>query len=56
MGSYTVDTDMDGQSRPSGSAKGVGADEVSAEMITSRPLTRSDVGGVIGPSWFESLF
>ncbi len=38
--------DMDGQ--PRDSSKDVGADEVSSELITNRPLTADDVG----PDWY----
>lgn len=41
-----VSEDMDGQSR--GSAKDVGADEVSGKPIVQRPLTVADVG----PTWW----
>ena len=53
VGSYlTVVVDMDGQSRPSGQAKDVGADEVSTDTATSGPSSSSDIGGNIGPSWW----
>ena len=53
VGSYlTVVVDMDGQSRPSGQAKDVGADEVSTGTATSGPSSSSDIGGKLGPSWW----
>ena len=49
QGDYSfVAEDMDGQMR--GSIKDVGADQVSAEPITRRPLTAKDVG----PDWMQS--
>lgn len=50
VGEYADPTDMDGQSRPS-SGKDVGADQVSGDAVTSKPLSATDVGTSIGPSW-----
>ncbi len=48
VGSYPdIVTDMDGQPRDS-LAKDIGADELSTEPVTIRPLTPADVG----PAWF----
>lgn len=47
-----IAVDMDGQARPVGGAKDVGADEVSTGSATRRSLSTADVGSVIGPSWW----
>ena len=47
-----VVSDMDGQSRPIGTAKDVGADKVSTAAAIKGPLLAVDVGTIVGPSWW----